>query len=153
MHWGHAVGSDLIHWQELGDVLRPDAQGVMYSGSAVVDWHNTSGLQVATAEDPPILLFYTSAGNAALMPCEYTQGMAYSLDGGNTFKKYDHPILPCQGERNRDPKIIRHEPSQQWTMALYLGNQKNTFGLYASCLLYTSPSPRDLSTSRMPSSA
>ena len=25
--------------------------------------------------------------------------------------------------------------------------------LYAACLLYTSPSPRDLSTSRMPSSA
>ena len=27
------------------------------------------------------------------------------------------------------------------------------FGQYWSCLLYTSPSPRDLSTSRMPSSA
>ena len=27
------------------------------------------------------------------------------------------------------------------------------FGLYMACLLYTSPSPRDLSTSRMPSSA
>ena len=27
------------------------------------------------------------------------------------------------------------------------------FVLYARCLLYTSPSPRDLSTSRMPSSA
>ena len=26
-------------------------------------------------------------------------------------------------------------------------------GLYRDCLLYTSPSPRDLSTSRMPSSA
>ena len=26
-------------------------------------------------------------------------------------------------------------------------------GLYLLCLLYTSPSPRDLSTSRMPSSA
>ena len=26
-------------------------------------------------------------------------------------------------------------------------------GIYSSCLLYTSPSPRDLSTSRMPSSA
>ena len=26
-------------------------------------------------------------------------------------------------------------------------------GLYSPCLLYTSPSPRDLSTSRMPSSA
>ena len=27
------------------------------------------------------------------------------------------------------------------------------FGMVKSCLLYTSPSPRDLSTSRMPSSA
>ena len=27
------------------------------------------------------------------------------------------------------------------------------FDLYKNCLLYTSPSPRDLSTSRMPSSA
>ena len=27
------------------------------------------------------------------------------------------------------------------------------FAAYAACLLYTSPSPRDLSTSRMPSSA
>ena len=29
----------------------------------------------------------------------------------------------------------------------------NTYEIYADCLLYTSPSPRDLSTSRMPSSA
>ena len=27
------------------------------------------------------------------------------------------------------------------------------YGVYKGCLLYTSPSPRDLSTSRMPSSA
>ena len=31
--------------------------------------------------------------------------------------------------------------------------QINHLPLYCSCLLYTSPSPRDLSTSRMPSSA
>ena len=30
---------------------------------------------------------------------------------------------------------------------------KQTTGQFYSCLLYTSPSPRDLSTSRMPSSA
>ena len=29
----------------------------------------------------------------------------------------------------------------------------NQYGLINNCLLYTSPSPRDLSTSRMPSSA
>ena len=31
--------------------------------------------------------------------------------------------------------------------------QAETVGLVKTCLLYTSPSPRDLSTSRMPSSA
>ena len=30
---------------------------------------------------------------------------------------------------------------------------EKTKGRYKTCLLYTSPSPRDLSTSRMPSSA
>ena len=30
---------------------------------------------------------------------------------------------------------------------------QETVGAFMSCLLYTSPSPRDLSTSRMPSSA
>ena len=30
---------------------------------------------------------------------------------------------------------------------------ENTVDLFQHCLLYTSPSPRDLSTSRMPSSA
>ena len=36
---------------------------------------------------------------------------------------------------------------------LDLGLAMATMGLLSSCLLYTSPSPRDLSTSRMPSSA
>ena len=33
------------------------------------------------------------------------------------------------------------------------GRRRRTFALTDRCLLYTSPSPRDLSTSRMPSSA
>ena len=33
------------------------------------------------------------------------------------------------------------------------GLNKNRYKKYTACLLYTSPSPRDLSTSRMPSSA
>ena len=37
----------------------------------------------------------------------------------------------------------------------YLGgyDKRNETGYFINCLLYTSPSPRDLSTSRMPSSA
>ena len=34
-----------------------------------------------------------------------------------------------------------------------LGNMRASFERSGGCLLYTSPSPRDLSTSRMPSSA
>ena len=39
------------------------------------------------------------------------------------------------------------------TVQLYETKQGSTTDLDGVCLLYTSPSPRDLSTSRMPSSA
>ena len=40
-----------------------------------------------------------------------------------------------------------------WDITDYGAGQFDTMGLFLFCLLYTSPSPRDLSTSRMPSSA
>jgi hypothetical protein len=61
MHWGHAVSRDLVHWKELGDVLLPDDFGPMFSGSAVVDWKNTSGL--GKDGRPPMVLIYTAAGD------------------------------------------------------------------------------------------
>src|SRR6202011_383532 len=45
MSWGHAVSSDMLHWQNLPVALHEDPGHYMvYSGSAVVDWDNTSGL-------------------------------------------------------------------------------------------------------------
>ena len=46
-----------------------------------------------------------------------------------------------------DYDLIWHDPIEKITKAKVLEARRN------SCLLYTSPSPRDLSTSRMPSSA
>ncbi len=112
MHWGHAVSKDLVHWEELGDKLLPDEMGPMFSGSAVVDWKNTSGF--GKNGNPPLILFYTAAGNPTV------QAIAYSTDG-RTFTKYgNNPVVKEISGGNRDPKVIWHEPTQQWVMTLYV---------------------------------
>ena len=58
MHWGHAVSSDLIHWEYLPIALYPDEDGDIFSGSCVFDKDNVSGF--GTRENPPLLAFYTS---------------------------------------------------------------------------------------------
>ena len=40
-----------------------------------------------------------------------------------------------------------------WGISATIGNMEESMEILMGCLLYTSPSPRDLSTSRMPSSA
>ena len=45
MSWGHAVSPDMVHWQNLPVALHEEpGQYMVYSGSAVVDWNNSSGL-------------------------------------------------------------------------------------------------------------
>ena len=44
MHWGHATSTDLIYWQHKKIALFPDELGLIFSGSAVIDYNNTSGL-------------------------------------------------------------------------------------------------------------
>jgi fructan beta-fructosidase len=44
MSWGHAVSTDMLHWQNLPVAIPEDTDRYMvYSGSAVVDWRNASG--------------------------------------------------------------------------------------------------------------
>jgi fructan beta-fructosidase len=118
MHWGHATTKDLIHWEHQPVALAPDELGYIFSGSAVVDVKNTSGL--GSVETPAVVAIYTYH-----RPSDYlqTQGIAYSLDGGYTFTKYaNNPVLANPGEQDfRDPKVSWHEASSQWIMALAVG--------------------------------
>jgi fructan beta-fructosidase len=123
MHWGHAVSPDLIHWTELPIALYPDEHGTMFSGSAVVDWNNTSGFQ--TGREKVLVCIFAAAGNP------FTQDIAYSNDRGRTWAKYaNNPVLPHVAAENRDPKVIWYAPEQKWVMALYL--DKNDYALFSS---------------------
>lgn len=112
MSWGHAVSSDMVHWQELPDALLPDEFGPMFSGGAVVDWANTSGF--GKPGHPAQVLFYTASGNPTV------QCLAYSTDGRTYTKFKDNPILNQITSGNRDPKVIWHEPTKKWVMCLYV---------------------------------
>ncbi|MBQ8955280.1 MAG: glycoside hydrolase family 32 protein, partial [Clostridia bacterium] len=130
MHWGHAVSSDLVHWTELEEALFPDETGAMFSGSAVVDTDNLTGLRRGGHD--PLLLFYTAAGGAGEMSqgVQSTQRLAYSTDGGKTFAKYGQTLIDTITPGNRDPKVIFCQELGRFLMVLYL--QGREFCLFTS---------------------
>ena len=131
MHWGHAVSEDLLHWEEKDIALFPDNMGMMYSGSAIEDVHNVTGLQ--NGDVPPMLLFYTAAGDRSLLSHGKgrTQCLAFSNDGGKSFQKYENnPVIDHVISYNRDPKIVWVEEINKYLIVLYLHEEK--YGLFVS---------------------
>ena len=122
MHWGHAKSKNLLNWVQLPEALYPDEIGVAYSGSAVIDYENTSGFK--TGNDDVMVAIYTTTW----FPDRYeesktgqkqleTQSLAYSNDKGLTWTKYKgNPVIGDRREllgstNNRDPNVFWHEPT------------------------------------------
>ena len=122
MHWGHSTSTDLMHWNFEGSAIVPDAWGAIFSGSCVVDHNNTAGF----GKDA-VIAFYTSA-KASPWGDVQSQSMAYSLDNGKTFVKYEgNPILTSSEKDFRDPKVFWYAPGKHWVMMLAVGQHMEIY--------------------------
>jgi len=123
MSWGHAVSTDLVHWKHL-PVAIPEENGTMiFSGSAVIDEQNSSGL-AANKGDIPMVAVYTGHYIADTNNKEnyiQSQNIAYSVDGGKDWKKYsNNPVLDLHKKDFRDPCVFWYAPEKKWVMATVL---------------------------------
>ena len=117
MTWAHSTSTDLMHWENQGEAIQPDALGTIFSGSSVVDKENSAGF----GKDA-VVAFYTSAGAAQ------TQSIAYSTDNGMTFKKYaNNPIITSDVPDFRDPNVFWNDDVKQWNLILAAGQQMNIY--------------------------
>ena len=108
MHWGHAVSTDLVHWEETDVALFPDSRGTMFSGSAVFDTKKMLG-------ENTIALFYTTT-------TPFCQNMSYTDDNFKTIKHSGKAVVEHIVACNRDPKVIFCDELECYIMALYLEN-------------------------------
>jgi fructan beta-fructosidase len=133
MHWGHAVSKDLVHWEQLAIALYPDKLGYIFSGSAVIDKHNTSGFG-ADGEIPMIAIYtqHDPVGEKTGSNQFQNQSIAYSLDAGKSWTKYSgNPVLKTPGLKDfRDPKVSWYDEEKKWIMTLAAGDR---------ILFYSSP--------------
>ena len=121
MHWGHAVSRDLLRWEEQGEALLPDREGMMFSGCAVSDRENRAGLKKDGVN--PVLFYYTSAGKQS------TQCLAVSYDKGKTLQKYPgNPLIPELARGSRDPKLVYDRAFDRVLCPLYL--EKHEFAIF-----------------------
>ena len=125
MHWGQATSKDLVQWDHQPIALYPDSIGMIFSGSAVLDKNNTSGL--GRNGVAPLVAIFTQhfmPGERAGRTDFQNQSIAYSLDQGKTWTKYaGNPVLKTPNLKDfRDPKVIWHGSTQKWIMSLAVAN-------------------------------
>ncbi len=136
MHWGHAISRDLVQWEHQDIALAPDEHGMIFSGSAVVDWNDTSGF--FNGKSGLVAVFTHADTYPGSDRPRQRQSLAYSLDEGRTWIKYkENPVLVDEGITDfRDPKVIWHHSTSKWIMVLAAGQ---------SIHIYSSPNLKDWS--------
>lgn len=112
VHWGHAVSSDLLHWRTLPIALYPEEGHSIFSGSAIIDQNNVTGLQTSDAAGKTLIAIFTAHD---IDSGEENQWLAYSNDAPlyEQFTFYEeNPIIgnpdPIGQKDFRDPQVFQY---------------------------------------------
>ena len=125
MSWGHAVSTDMVHWQHLPLAIPEDPQYMIYSGSAVVDWNNSSGLCKSSDPAPR-----DHSCLIAIYAADYQQKrekthIAFSNDRGRTWTNYSrNPVIDVYAEDFRDPYVFWYAPQKKWVLVAVLADHR-----------------------------
>ncbi|MFI2856245.1 GH32 C-terminal domain-containing protein [Paenibacillus sp. JSM ZJ436] len=133
--WAHAVSTDMLNWKRLPTALPWNDHGHVWSGSAVADLSNASGL-FGDSGGKGLIAYYTSFnpdgpnGNQRI-------GLAYSKDRGRTWEySKERPIVIENPGKNgedpggwdfRDPKVVRDDENNRWVMVVSGGDHIRFF--------------------------
>ncbi len=118
--WGHAISPDLIHWKHLPIAIREEDDIMIFSGSAVHDLRNTSGL--AKSKTGSLVAIFTGNDNKLQYQM---QNLAFSNDEGLTWTRVkDKPVLDLRLRHFRDPKVFWFEKERKWIMVVSLADRK-----------------------------
>jgi len=119
LNWGAAKSRDLVHWKMTPYGIERSRRGrpqqgapppviTGLSGSAVVDWNNTSGL--GKNGIPPIVVMNLSSDG---------MHVAYSSDSAKTWIRHDKlAVMNNNSGTYRDPKVFWYEPQRKWVMVM-----------------------------------
>ncbi|CAH1212628.1 hypothetical protein PAECIP111892_03788 [Paenibacillus auburnensis] len=133
--WAHAVSKDMLNWKRLPIALPWNDYGHVWSGSAVADLNNASGL-FTDSGGQGLIAYYTSFNPDAFNGNQRI-GLAYSKDQGRTWAyAKDRPIVIENPGRSgedpggwdfRDPKVVRDEGNNRWVMVVSGGDHIRFF--------------------------
>ncbi len=127
LNWGSAFSNDLVNWKmtkyglERNEFNKKMFSGIGFSpklfrsqvisgisGTAVVDWNNSSGL--GKNGNPPLIAYQVSSMG---------RNIAYSNDSAKSWIRYEKPaVIPNSSGTFRDPKVFWYEPDKKWIMVL-----------------------------------
>ncbi|GAA5976262.1 hypothetical protein JCM5350_001398 [Sporobolomyces pararoseus] len=118
--WGHAISEDLVKWETLPVAIVATQNELIFSGSAVMDYNNTSGF--GNDSTPAMVAIYATAHIEDNNLGRQAISIAYSLDQGRNFTKFNEgaPVIDLNVSDLRDPNVKWDAKAEHWRLTAVL---------------------------------